>query len=586
MLGFSRTGMVFKLTDPDAHARALVACPARTCSTPPAAGGVPAMGGRPAGAGATSGRRSRTRRSARIMRSRLRKDGATPGHSPLYAVLREPAACLPVAVDAGVLARLEHDLEVAAVDRLLRPPAVDDAPLLPHERRPGLAVHDAAGVAVARGLHERRPRRIQRRAGETASGARPRRYDVTRNDERPRLRDPRPRRHLHHCAHRARPVLALTWRSPSRSRPSELLALRRDERELVADVVGELDRLEPELDDGRGDLRELRPERRAQPASSAVASRSVAVRRQEPPPTSRAETRHLAERPARPLRPCEQPVEQRPERTPQRQLVRDRLGEGERLGQLCRGRSPTHAAALPAAGEAPRPLPLRPQPLRDGAARQPGELAQPPHPEPFELGVAVRRQRQQRERERLEKVLLLLPLDDHRLPGARDARRRERDEPALPRARAWIPGRADGGERPLERRLHPSVEPLDAVRLEDDDARLDRLDREARVLQPAQDAPPTPAPPPPGRARRARASGRSRAPRPAASPAGTPAASAAAVTGPSSGSVPGSGASAAGSSASRGRVRSAARSSKPGMRTQAIMGTLFYTNIRSLSRVA
>src|ERR1700760_1186397 len=46
--------------------------------------------------------------------------------------LREPRAGLGVEVDDGVLARLEHEVEVAAVDRLLRPPAIDDPPLLPN----------------------------------------------------------------------------------------------------------------------------------------------------------------------------------------------------------------------------------------------------------------------------------------------------------------------------------------------------------------------------------------------------------------------------------------------------------------------
>jgi hypothetical protein len=36
--------------------------------------------------------------------------------------------------DDGVLACFEDDLEVAAHDRFFRPPAVDDAPLLAHER--------------------------------------------------------------------------------------------------------------------------------------------------------------------------------------------------------------------------------------------------------------------------------------------------------------------------------------------------------------------------------------------------------------------------------------------------------------------
>ena len=122
------------------------------------------------------------------------------------------------------------------------------------------------------------------------------------------------------------------------------------------------------------------------------------MRRQDPPPTSRAETATL--RNGRPARsgPGDQPIEQRAERAPQRQLVADRLGEGERLCKLHGRRPPAHAAALPAAREPPRPPPLRPQPLRDGSARQAGEVAEPAHAEPFELGIALRRQRQKRER--------------------------------------------------------------------------------------------------------------------------------------------------------------------------------------------
>jgi hypothetical protein len=40
---------------------------------------------------------------------------------------------LVVVEDDHVLAALEHDVEVAAVDRLLRPPAVEHAPLLPDQ---------------------------------------------------------------------------------------------------------------------------------------------------------------------------------------------------------------------------------------------------------------------------------------------------------------------------------------------------------------------------------------------------------------------------------------------------------------------
>src|SRR5215210_4687049 len=56
-------------------------------------------------------------------------------------------------------------------------------------------------------------------------------------------------------------------------------------------------------------------------------------------------------------------------------------------------------------------------------------------------------------------------------------------------------------------------------------------------------------------------------------PGRTPSDSAAAVTGPSTGSSPAAGASAAGRVASDGRDRSAARSGKPGIERQAIMGT-------------
>ena len=48
--------------------------------------------------------------------------------------LREPTAAFLVAEDNGVLPRVEHELEVAADERLLSPPAVDVAPLLTHER--------------------------------------------------------------------------------------------------------------------------------------------------------------------------------------------------------------------------------------------------------------------------------------------------------------------------------------------------------------------------------------------------------------------------------------------------------------------
>jgi len=40
---------------------------------------------------------------------------------------------LVVVEDDDVLATLQHDVEVAPVDRLLCPPAIDDAPLFPDQ---------------------------------------------------------------------------------------------------------------------------------------------------------------------------------------------------------------------------------------------------------------------------------------------------------------------------------------------------------------------------------------------------------------------------------------------------------------------
>src|SRR6266542_3992938 len=74
------------------------------------------------------------------------------------ATLREPRAGLLVVEGDGVLAALEHDLEVAPADRLLRPPAVDDVPFLPDERD-RLPVHRARRPVEGR-LDERRSRLV------------------------------------------------------------------------------------------------------------------------------------------------------------------------------------------------------------------------------------------------------------------------------------------------------------------------------------------------------------------------------------------------------------------------------------------
>ena len=77
-------------------------------------------------------------------------------------------------------------------------------------------------------------------------------------------------------------------------------------------------------------------------------------------------------------------------------------------------------------------------------------------------------------------------------PGSGDARSGKGREAAAGRADARIPAGADRGERTLECRLHAPVQPLDALRLEVDDALLGRVDGEARVLETAQDSLPLP----------------------------------------------------------------------------------------------
>jgi hypothetical protein len=51
----------------------------------------------------------------------------------LSASLGEPSAARAVVEDDGVLAGLEHDLEVAPRDGLVGPPAVEHTPLLAYE---------------------------------------------------------------------------------------------------------------------------------------------------------------------------------------------------------------------------------------------------------------------------------------------------------------------------------------------------------------------------------------------------------------------------------------------------------------------
>ena len=109
-------------------------------------------------------------------------------------------------------------------------------------------------------------------------------------------------------------------------------------------------------------------------SSSVVGSRSVALRRHEPPPTSRADERELADERAPPLPGrAINVLDERTERTPQRQLVADRLRKLERLDDLRRRAPPAHARRScrlsPGPRRAGRPAPIV-RPRRHPGARQ------------------------------------------------------------------------------------------------------------------------------------------------------------------------------------------------------------------------
>src|SRR5581483_7369319 len=146
------------------------------------------------------GARAQLPRAGRRLR---RRDPPLPRRlAPRSRTLGEPRPRVAVVVDDGVLPRLEHEVEVPAVHRLLRPPAVDDAPLLA-ERRDVLPVH-ATRRAVGVRLHERGPGRVQSSRGTSSarvSGMRDHGATSTTVETPPA------------------PTAARTWRRPSRSRP-------------------------------------------------------------------------------------------------------------------------------------------------------------------------------------------------------------------------------------------------------------------------------------------------------------------------------------------------------------------------------
>ena len=87
----------------------------------------------------------------------------------LSAALAEPSAPLLVAEHNDVLAGLEHELEVAPLDGLLGPPAIEHAPLFADERDPETV--DEPRRPVESRLDERRLRLVQSSRGTNSARA-------------------------------------------------------------------------------------------------------------------------------------------------------------------------------------------------------------------------------------------------------------------------------------------------------------------------------------------------------------------------------------------------------------------------------
>ena len=142
-----------------------------------------------------------------------------------------------------------------------------------------------------------------------------------------------------------------------------------DELQLPADLLRELDDLEPEPGHRRRQLRELRAERKTQ---SFPVRRRVTERHRSPPRSPADQLRRQGQLPHGPLaalRPGEKPVEESTQRPPERQLVRDRLGKLERVRELGRHLPRTDLPALFASRQAPGAPAVRPQSFGDGVAR-------------------------------------------------------------------------------------------------------------------------------------------------------------------------------------------------------------------------
>ena len=283
------------------------------------------------------------------------------------------------------------------------------------------------------------------------------------------------------------PVLAFTCRRPSRSIPWSSSPSGRTSAscwppDSVSSSASSLS-----LSTGAGSSASFGPSAVRRRPASANGSRKRELAAPGAAADERRRQRDLPQEPLTALRPPEQPLDEDRERTPQCELVPDRLGKLERLDDLGRGPSPPHAPAVPSSRQAPGAPPVRPQSFGYGAARKPSKLTDLAHAELLELASPLLSERKQRERKRREELARALVGNDQHLPGARHVRRSECGKPAPGRAGAWIPGRADGGEGAPKRRLHAAVKTFDATRLEVDAAEVARLDREAAVLEPPQD---------------------------------------------------------------------------------------------------
>src|SRR5262249_9548560 len=159
--------------------------------------------------GCARARRGRGRTAPRSPRARPPRSHSCPALLRSAQVLRTalgiPAPARAVVEDDRVLPALEHELEVAADDGFLRPPAVDYTPLLSYER--DVAVVHLERPSVRVGLDARRPRRVEA-CDYSSFGTSSARLSGTRDQGATSTT----------VQTEPEPVLARTCRSPSRSR--------------------------------------------------------------------------------------------------------------------------------------------------------------------------------------------------------------------------------------------------------------------------------------------------------------------------------------------------------------------------------